>query len=121
MPVLGSDTIANPLADDHNDTRAAADVAQVGYYRASLGSGITVELAASERAGFYQYTFPSGGGGSVTRNVLVDVSHVLSSYRGQGLQQAFLGGNMEIVGGGTSDVHYQGWGSFNNVSCWLSK
>lgn len=111
MPVLGP--IANPLAD-HNDTRAAADVAEVGYYLAKMGSGISVELAASERAGLYQYAFPEGG--NATRNVVVDVSHILSSYRGMGLQQAFLGGNMEVVGGETDDIHYQGWGSYNNVS-----
>ncbi|CAN8104585.1 unnamed protein product [Discula destructiva] len=108
MPVLGD--IANPLAD-HNDTRASVDVAEVGYYQAFLGSGITVELAGSERAGFYQYTFPES---NETNNVVVDVSHVLSSYRGQGLGQAYLGGNMEVVGGNSSGSYYQGYGSYNN-------
>lgn len=108
MPVLGD--VANPLAD-HNDTRAKADVAEVGYYQSFLGSGITVELAGAERAGFYQYTFPST---NQTKNVLVDVSHVLSSYRGQGLQQAYLGGNIEVVNGNASDGYYQGYGSYNN-------
>ncbi|PSR78157.1 glycoside hydrolase family 92 protein [Coniella lustricola] len=110
MPVLGP--IANPLAD-HNDTRAQADVAEVGYYEAFLGSGITVELGGTERAGFYQYTFPSTSA-NVTRDVLVDVSHVLSSYRGLGLQQAYLGGNIEVVNGNSSDAYYQGYGSYNN-------
>lgn len=110
MPVLGD--IANPLAN-HNDTRAKADVAEVGYYQSFLGSGITVELAGAERAGFYQYTFPDT---NQTKNVIVDVSHVLSSYRGQGLQQAYLGGNIEVVNGNTSDGYYQGYGSYNNVS-----
>lgn len=114
MPVTGH--ISNPLAD-HNDTRASDDVAQVGYYQAFLGSGITVELASTERAGFYQYTFPTSNN---TKNVIVDVSHVLSSYRGLGLQQSYLGGNIEVVGGGSSDEYYQGYGSYDNVSRCIS-
>lgn len=111
MPVVGD--ITNPLAD-HNDTRASADIAQVGYYQAFLGSGITVELAGTERAGFYQYTFPESND---TNNVIVDVSHVLSSYRGMGLQQSYLGGNIEVVDGNWSGSYYQGYGSYDNVSC----
>lgn len=110
MPVLGN--ITNPLAD-HNDTRASADIAEVGYYQSFLGSGIHVELAGTERAGFYQYTFPAT---NATKNVIVDVSHVLSSYRGLGLQQSYLGGDIEVVNWGSSDSHYQGYGSYNNVS-----
>lgn len=110
MPVLGK--ILNPLAD-HNDTRAAPDQTEVGYYQSFLGSGITVELAGAERAGFYQYTFPAT---DKVKNVIVDVSHVLSSYRGQGLQQAYLGGNIEVINGHSEDGYYQGYGSYNNVS-----
>lgn len=110
MPVLGD--IVNPLAD-HNDTRAQADIAEVGYYQSFLGSGITVELAGAERAGFYEYTFPDT---DKTKNVIVDVSHVLSSYRGLGLQQAYLGGNIEVINGYSEDGYYQGYGSYNNVS-----
>lgn len=110
MPVLGH--ILNPLAD-HNDTRAQPDQAEVGYYQSFLGSGITVELAGAERAGFYEYTFPDD---NQTKNIIVDVSHVLSSYRGQGLQQAYLGGNMEVIDGTLEDGYYQGYGSYNNVS-----
>lgn len=108
MPVLGS--IINPLAD-HNDTRAAPDLSEVGYYKSSLGSGITVELAGTERAGYYHYTFPET---NQTRNVIVDVSHVLSSYRGMGLQQSYLGGYIEVVDGGTSKGYYKGYGSYDN-------
>lgn len=110
MPVLGD--IVNPLAD-HNDTRAQPDQAEVGYYQSFLGSGITVELAGAERAGFYKYTFPDT---NQTKNIIVDVSHVLSSYRGQGLQQAFLGGNIDVINGYSEDGYYQGYGSYNNVS-----
>lgn len=105
MPVMGN--ITNPLAD-HNDTRAAPDETEVGYYQSFLGSGITVELAGTERAGYYRYTFPDT---NQTKNVIVDVSHVLSSYRGQGLQQAYLGGNIEIS---DEDGHYEGYGSYDN-------
>lgn len=117
MPVLGG--IANPLAD-HNDTRARPDATEVGYYQSFLGSGITVELAGSERAGMYRYTFPKT---NETRNVIVDVSHVLSSYRGQGLQQSYLGGNVEIISGGADSkgTHYIGYGSYNNVSLWMTR
>lgn len=108
MPVLGN--IANPLAD-HNDTRAAPDETEVGYYQSFLGSGITVELAGTERAGYYRYTFPDT---DQVKNVIVDVSHVLSSYRGMGLQQAYLGGNIEVVGGNSSQSYYRGYGSYNN-------
>ncbi|KAL3419953.1 glycosyl hydrolase family 92 protein [Phlyctema vagabunda] len=103
MPVLG--TIANPLLD-LNDTRASPDVTSVGYYKSVLGSGITVELGATSRAGIYQYTFPTGE----QANVVVDVSHVLSSYRGNGWEQHFSGGNITI----SADGHYEGFGVYNN-------
>ena len=102
MTVLGN--ITNPLAN-LNDTRAAPDITSVGYFKASLGSGIKVELGATSRAGFYQYTFPSDN----LANVVVDVSHVLPSYRGQGLSQNYLGGNIS-----TSNSHYEGYGDYNN-------
>jgi putative alpha-1,2-mannosidase len=102
MPVLGE--ITNPL-DSLNDTRAVPDVTSIGYYKSSLGSNITVELSATSRAGFYQYTFPPGN----QSNVVIDVSHVLPSYRGQGLSQNYVGGNIT-----TSSNHYEGYGDYNN-------
>jgi putative alpha-1,2-mannosidase len=107
MPVLGD--IVNPLAD-HNDTRASPDFSEVGYYKSSLGSGIVVELAATEKAGLYTYTFPSSG----AANIIVDVSHVLSSYRRMGLEQHYLGGNLTVTSQGGS-TFYQGSGSYDNV------
>lgn len=106
MPVMGN--ISNPLAD-HSDTRAAPDTSEVGYYKSSLGSGITVELAATDRAGFYSYTFPCSG----PRNIIVDVSHVLSSYRGQGLEQHYQGGSI-AVGKDGNQTRYYGYGSYDN-------
>lgn len=107
MPVLG--VISNPLNDQH-DTRAAADRSEVGYYKSSLGSGITVELAATERAGMYKYTFPD----SDQPNVIVDVSHVLPSFRGQGLEQHYLGGSI-TVDKDRGKTYYRGSGSYDNV------
>jgi len=102
MPVLGN--ISNPLAD-LSDARSQPDISSVGHYRASLGSGITVDLSSTSRAGLYQYTFPAGKRGSV----VVDVSHFLPSFRGQGLSQQYLGGNITV-----SENHYEGYGDYNN-------
>jgi putative alpha-1,2-mannosidase len=109
MPVLG-DT-ANPLLD-HNDTRSATDVTRVGYYKATLGSGTVVEMGATNKAGLYNYTFPNT---NTSSNIIVDVSHVLSSYRGQGLGQSYLGGNITVVSSDGSVDHYEGHGSYDNV------
>ncbi|KJZ77991.1 hypothetical protein HIM_02628 [Hirsutella minnesotensis 3608] len=114
MPVVGP--VSNPLSDAVNDTRAAPDVTEVGYYKAALGSGTTLELAASERAGMYQYSFPVKEPPTRTGfHVLVDVSHVLSSYRGQGLGQHYLGGNITVRRHGSSgEYYYTGFGSYDN-------
>ena len=40
---------------------------------------------------------------------MINISHVLQSFKGQGLSQNYLGGNIT-----TSDVHYEGYGSYNN-------
>ncbi|KAJ2966921.1 hypothetical protein NUW58_g10555 [Xylaria curta] len=107
MPVPG--TINNPLVD-LGVNRSKADEPRLGYYKSSLSNGITVEMSATNRAGMLKYEFPAGQGAS---NVVVDVSHVLSSYRGQGLGQSYLGGNISVT---TTDasVRYQGSGSYDN-------
>lgn len=110
MPVVG--TIENPLSDAMNDTRAEPDVSAVGYYKASLGSGTVLEMTASNKAGLYKYKFPDG---NQTNNVLVDVSHVLASYRGQGLEQHFLGGNISVQQDGEDKYSYTGFGTYDNV------
>ena len=107
LPVLGD--VSNPLAD-HTRTRGGPDVSEVGYYKSFLDSNITVELAATAKAGLYNYTFP----GSDPRNVIVDVSHVLPSYRGMGLEQHYLGGSMAVEQNG-AQTRYQGYGSYDNV------
>jgi len=64
--------------------RGPPDQGSVGYYKSQTADNVVVELAATARAGMYQYTFPAG---STKNNVLIDVSHVLPSFRGQGLGQ----------------------------------
>ncbi|KAF7717535.1 Alpha-1,2-mannosidase [Penicillium ucsense] len=88
--------------------RAKADSGSVGYYQAHTSEGVEVELSASARAGIYRYTFPHGS--DELKNVLVDVSHVLPSFRGQGLGQRYEGGNLSVF----ADGHYEGHGIYNN-------
>jgi putative alpha-1,2-mannosidase len=104
LPLVGH--ITNPLS---NITvgRAVADQASVGYYHAQTSDNVIVELAATSHAGMYQYTFPSGSAGN---NILVDVGHVVPSFRGQGLSQGYDGGSFAIK----SDGHYEATGIYNN-------
>lgn len=110
MPVLG--TVDNPLAGLHVP-RAQEDFTEVGYYRSELANGIRVELAGTGKAGLYQYTFPDEGG---EPGVVVDVSHVLPSFRGMGLEQHYLGGEIGIEGEDDGHVSYRGYGDYDNVS-----
>lgn len=73
MPVKGN--VSNPLVD-LGQNRSMNDTARVGYYQSSLANGIDIEVSATEHAGMYQYTFPSG-----QNSIVVDVSHVLPSFR----------------------------------------
>jgi len=102
IPAIGD--LANPLLDLARN-RIAPDVAEVGYYRSELEGGITVELSASERAGFFQYSFPE----QVQKAVVVDVSHVLPSFRGFGWGQKYSGGSFDVTFDG-----YTGHGIYNN-------
>ena len=104
MPAVGN--VSNPLAD-LSVGRTTADQGSVGYYKASLSNSVVVELASTERAGFYQYTFPQS---SSTTSIVVDVSHVLNSWRGLGWEQHYTGGNFSFF----SDGHYEGSGTYNN-------
>jgi putative alpha-1,2-mannosidase len=103
LPLVGN--ISNPLSNK-TVARKGADEASVGYYKAQTSEGTVVELSASAHAGMYQYTFPTGSIG----NILVDVSHVLPSFRGQGLGQGYKGGNITIF----PDGHYEGQGVYDN-------
>ncbi|EMC92980.1 glycoside hydrolase family 92 protein [Baudoinia panamericana UAMH 10762] len=103
MPVLGD--VPNPLID-LSQNRSVSDSAKVGYYKSSLVSGIDIEVSATEHAGYYQYTFPSGSSSSV----VVDVSHVLPSFRGLGWGQGYAGGYFGISDDGSA---YEGYGVYN--------
>ncbi|KAL1970402.1 hypothetical protein VTN77DRAFT_5563 [Rasamsonia byssochlamydoides] len=104
LPLVGN--ISQPLSN-LTVGRAVPDEGSVGYYKAQTTDDVVVELAAAKRAGIYRYTFP---GNSTGNNILVDVSHVLPSYRGQGLSQGYAGGNFTIF----PDGHYEGFGIYNN-------
>ncbi|KAI1433291.1 glycoside hydrolase family 92 protein [Xylaria sp. CBS 124048] len=107
MPVPG--IISNPL-DDLSVDRSSPDESRLGYYKSNLSNGITVELGAAGRAGMYKYEFSDDDDPS---NVVVDVSHVLHSYRGLGLDQSYLGGKISVIS--TDDgIRYEGSGSYDN-------
>ena len=103
MPVHGN--VPNPLVD-LGQNRSTNDSADVGYYMSSLASGIDVELAAAAHAGMYQYSFPTG-----ENSVVVDVSHVLPSFRGLGWGQGYAGGGFQLTEDG-----YRGHGVYNGGS-----
>jgi predicted alpha-1,2-mannosidase len=103
MPVVGN--VSNPLAN-LSQPRAAPDQGGVGYYKSLLANGVTVELSTTEHAGLYSYSFPNGS----TSSIVVDVSHVLPSFRGLGWEQHYSGGNFSII----KDGHYEGSGIYNN-------
>ncbi|KAJ5587572.1 uncharacterized protein N7459_003337 [Penicillium hispanicum] len=103
LPLVGN--ISDPLSNI-TVSRSGTDEGSVGYYKAETGDGVEVELSASARAGIYRYNFSSAS----QRHVLVDVSHVLPSFRGQGLGQNYKGGNLSIA----ADGHYEGSGVYDN-------
>ncbi|KAF2856655.1 glycoside hydrolase family 92 protein [Plenodomus tracheiphilus IPT5] len=103
MPVVGN--VSNPLAN-LGQPRSIPDQGGVGYYKSSLANGVTVELAASEHAGLYSYSFPDNS----TSSIVVDVSHVLPSFRGLGWEQHYSGGSFSLF----RDGHYEGLGVYNN-------
>lgn len=109
LPLVGD--VTEPLSN-LTVGRKMADGGSVGYYKAVTREDVVVELAAASRAGMYQYTFPTNGSdaGDEKGNVLVDVSHVLPSYRGQGLSQGYAGGEIKVA----EDGHYEGYGVYNN-------
>ncbi|KAG7002144.1 hypothetical protein G7Y79_00028g061650 [Physcia stellaris] len=103
LPVVGH--VSNPLVD-LSSPRASADQAQVGSYSTSLSSGVQIQLSATNHAGLFSYSFPTPS----QSNIVVDVSHVLPSFRGQGLGQNYVRGNVTV----SDDGHYEGSGTYNN-------
>lgn len=104
LPLVGN--ITNPLSAI-TVGRGAPDQGSLGYYRAETSDDVVVEMTATSRAGIYQYLFPEE---STLNNILIDVSHVLPSFRGQGLGQGYAGGEITI----SSDGHYEAVGIYNN-------
>jgi putative alpha-1,2-mannosidase len=106
-PVVG--VLDNPLAD-HTLARTSADEAGLGWYRASLEGVVKVELAASHHSGIIKHTFgASVNTTSAERHVLVDVSHYLQSFRGQGIGQNYVEGQIKV----SSNGNYEGFGVYN--------
>lgn len=103
LPLIGD--VSDPLSNI-TVARSGSDEATVGYYKATTDDDVQVELSATSRAGIFQYTFPN----DTQNNILVDVSHVLPSFRGQGLGQGYEGGDITIF----EDGHYEGSGVYNN-------
>ena len=103
LPVVGD--VVNPLLD-YAVPRAAGDEAKLGYYKAQLANGVVVELAAEHHVGMMRHTF---AGGPQVKNVLVDVSHFLPSFRGLGFEQHYVGGSIRLY----PDGKYKGYGTYN--------
>lgn len=106
-PVTGA--LDNPLAD-HGVSRAAPDEAVLGWYKASLEGGITVELAASHHAGIIKHTFPRATTNTsvVGNHIIVDVSHHLETSRAQSIGQNYVEGSIKANTDG-----YEGYGVYN--------
>lgn len=103
FPVPG--TVNNPVGD-LSSSRSSPDEAEVGYYQSSLSSGVTVQLAATEHAAMFHYDFES----SSEANVVVDVSHILTTEERLPLSQHYLEGNITVL----PDGSYQGSGTYDN-------
>lgn len=103
MPWVGN--LSNPLVD-LGTNRSTNDTGKLGYYKSSLASGVDVELAATAHAGLYHYNFPAG-----EKSVVVDVSHVLPSFRGLGWSQYYADGSFQLTADGYtgSGTYYGGW------------
>ena len=107
MPVVGN--ISDPLGD-LSSSRSAPDQAEVGRYKSFLSGDASVELAATEHAGMFMYQFPE----SSAANVVVDVSHFLTSYRGLGIEQHYVNGSISFATDSSGHTYYQGFGTYNN-------
>lgn len=104
MPVTVS--VDNPLVD-LSQPRATPDIAQIGFYVSNLSSGVNVELAGTNHAALLSYSFPASSDSSI----VVDVSHVLPSYRGDGRwSQHYINGSIGV----SPDGHYEGSGTYDN-------
>lgn len=105
MPLTTIDPPVNLLDNTtYWQKRVVNDSASVGYYKAELENGVTVEVSGARHSGFLQYEFPAGD-----KYVLVDVTHYLPAEEGEPFQQYYAGGVIELHDNGKS---YTGWGSY---------
>ena len=63
-------TLADP--DGGYRQRFVGEIAEPGYYRVVLASGVQAELTVTDRTGWHRYRFPAGAG-----HILVDLSHLI--------------------------------------------
>jgi putative alpha-1,2-mannosidase len=101
MPVLGD--ISNPL-QNISTAKTKADTAYVGYYVTTF-NGVSVELAATQRAGLYRYNFTDT---TSTKNIVVDMSHYLIDNNGGVENQNYSWGGIQTF----SDGHYEANGTY---------
>ena len=85
--------------------RGSDDVSRIGYYHAVTSQTVRVELAATDHAGMYNYTFPNAKG-----KIVVDLSHRLRSFDDQQLDQQFYRADLKIDSKGS----YQGSAVFSS-------
>lgn len=86
-------------------SRTTLDVANVGYYKSSLKSGVEVELSATRHAGLIRYKYPNDG----EKHVLVDLSHMLPSSSEAQHSQFYSNGFLSRSPDGAK---YQGYGIY---------
>ncbi|KAH7303643.1 glycosyl hydrolase [Stachybotrys elegans] len=94
------------------------DVAEVGYFKTSLESGVVAEMSASMHAGIMRYSFPETG----EKHILVDLSHFIPSTGKY--EQFYSNSRMEVSEDGTQysgyGVYRGGWvlgGDYNVYFC----
>lgn len=105
IPIVGKRVdIDSPLSV----ARLQPDDGGVGWYTSVLEEGVTVNLAATERAGMIEYNF---SGENKHGNVVIDVSHVLPSHKRPQWSQHYVRGNISYD---ASDGHYEGSGTYDN-------
>lgn len=102
LPLTGA--VENPLVDNA-PLRVGDDEAEVGRYKTTLANGVVTELTAAAHAGMMRHRFAGADGGV---HVLVDVSHFLPSFRGQGIEQKYVEGEIEVDAKGK----YTGFGVY---------
>ncbi|WP_294392245.1 GH92 family glycosyl hydrolase [uncultured Sphingomonas sp.] len=68
-------TMADPDAGYRQ--RFSGELAEPGYYRVRLETGVLAELTVTERTGWHRYTFPDGPG-----HILIDLSHLVGDAPG---------------------------------------